>query len=96
MVIALLTLDLYFPLNDSVRSKQGVLKSLSTRIRREFNVAVAEGEEDLESTTHGTLKVVCISQHEVAAHRYLQHLAHSIEELRMDAQMADFSIEMVG
>ena len=44
MVIALLTLDLHFPGARSLKDKRQALRSLETRIRNKFNVAIAEVE----------------------------------------------------
>lgn len=42
MIVGLLTLDLHFPVADSLKSKRHVLKSLKDKIRNRFNVSVAE------------------------------------------------------
>jgi uncharacterized protein len=44
MVIGLLTLDLHFPGARSLKDKRRALRSLETRIRNKFNVALAEVE----------------------------------------------------
>ena len=44
MVIGLLTLDLHFPGARSLKDKRQALRSLETRLRNKFNVAVAEVE----------------------------------------------------
>jgi uncharacterized protein YlxP (DUF503 family) len=42
MVVKLLTIDLLFPGCSSLKEKRFVLSSLKTRLRRRFNVSVAE------------------------------------------------------
>jgi uncharacterized protein len=44
MVIGLLTLELHFPGARSLKDKRQALRSLETRIRNRFNVAIAEVE----------------------------------------------------
>jgi len=44
MVIGLLTLELHFPGARSLKDKRHSLRSLETRLRNRFNVAVAEVE----------------------------------------------------
>jgi len=44
MVIGLLTLDLHFPGSRSLKDKRQVLRGLVARIRKRFNVSVAEVE----------------------------------------------------
>ena len=42
MVVKLLTIDLHFPGRSSLKEKRFVLSSLKSKLRRQFNVAVAE------------------------------------------------------
>jgi uncharacterized protein YlxP (DUF503 family) len=44
MVIGLVTFDLHFPGARSLKDKRQALRSLETRLRNKFNVAVAEVE----------------------------------------------------
>jgi len=44
MVIGLLTVEVHIPESGSLKSKRFVLKSLMDRLRKRFNVAVAEVE----------------------------------------------------
>ena len=43
MIIGLLTLDLHFPGARSLKDKRQALRSLETKLRNRFNVAVAGG-----------------------------------------------------
>jgi uncharacterized protein YlxP (DUF503 family) len=42
MIVGLLTLDLHIPESHSLKSKRMVIKSLIDRIKKKFNVSVAE------------------------------------------------------
>ncbi len=42
MIIGLLTLDLHIPESNSLKSKRMVIKSLIDRIKKKFNVSIAE------------------------------------------------------
>ncbi|UCE71559.1 MAG: DUF503 domain-containing protein [Nitrospiraceae bacterium] len=42
MIVGLLTLDLHIPEANSLKSKRMVIKSLIDRIKKKFNVSVAE------------------------------------------------------
>ncbi len=42
MVIKLLTIDIHFPGRSSLKEKRIVLSSVKAKLRRQFNVAVAE------------------------------------------------------
>ena len=47
MTVGVLKIELSLPGNDSLKAKRMVLKSLKDRIRKQFNVSIAEvGEQD--------------------------------------------------
>jgi uncharacterized protein YlxP (DUF503 family) len=92
--IGKLTLELYLPLNDSLKGKRGILKPMIARLRRDYNVSVCEADAQ-DVLTRSALEVVCVSQSSALAHRQLQNVAHRVEEWRMDAQLIDYFIEMV-
>lgn len=95
MAIGLLRIDLHLPLNDSLKGKRGILKPVIARIRRDFNVSVCEADAQ-DELTHAVLEVVCVSQTSALAHRQLQQVANLVEGWRLDAQLVDYEIEMVG
>ena len=45
MTVGLLTVDLYLSQSQSLKEKRMVLKSLKDTLRRQFNVSVAEAED---------------------------------------------------
>lgn len=47
MIVGLLQLDLHIPEAGSLKSKRFVVKSLKDRLRKKFNVSVAEDANDL-------------------------------------------------
>ncbi|MBW7884208.1 MAG: DUF503 domain-containing protein [Caldilineaceae bacterium] len=95
MAIGLLTLELYLPLNDSLKGKRGILKPLIVRLRRDYNVSICEADAQ-DVLTRAVLAVVCVSQSSALAHRHLQQVANRVEHWRGDAQLVDYYIEMVG
>ena len=94
MAVGLLSIELYLPLNHSLKGKRGILKPLIARLRREFNVSVCEADAQ-DAHTRAVLEVVCVSQNHALAHRQLQIVANRVEGWRMDAQLIDYSIEML-
>lgn len=94
MAIGLLTLELYLPLNHSLKGKRSILKPLIARLRKEFNVSVCEADAQ-DVHTRAVLEVACVSQNAALAHRHLQHAANRVESWRLDAQLIDYHIEMV-
>jgi uncharacterized protein YlxP (DUF503 family) len=60
MVVGALTLTVQVPESTSLKEKRMVVRSLTSRIRQTFNVAVAEvGDQDLWQSA--VLGIVCIS-----------------------------------
>jgi uncharacterized protein len=94
MAVGLLTLELYLPLNRSLKEKRSVLKPLIARLRRDYNISVCEAEGQ-DTLTRAVLQVVCVSQTHALAHRQLQKVANRVEGWRIDAELIDYQIEMI-
>jgi hypothetical protein len=95
MAIGLLTIDLHLPLVDSLKEKRSIVKPVIARIRRDFNVSVCEADAQ-DELTRTVIEVACVSQTSELAHRQLQLVANLVEGWRLDAQLVDYEIEMVG
>lgn len=74
MVIGCLTLTLHLPLSRSLKAKRQVVRSLVARMRRTFNVAVAE-VDSLDSWQLAVIGVTCVSNDRRLADRTLQQVA---------------------
>jgi len=94
MVIGVCTIELHLPGNGSLKGKRSVLKSMVSRLRREFNVAVAEVDLH-DAWQSAVLGVVCVSNQQSHAHRLLEQVVKWIERHRLDVQLVDYSIEML-
>lgn len=95
MAVGMLTLELYLPLNNSLKGKRSILKPLIARLRRDFNVSICEADAQ-DVHTRAVLEVVCVSTNHAVAHRQLQNVANRVEGWRHDAQLIDYFIEMLG
>jgi uncharacterized protein YlxP (DUF503 family) len=94
MVIGACKIELYLPSNNSLKGKRSVLKSITSRLRREFNVSIAE--VDLHDTwKSAVLGVVCVSSQQDYAHGLLAQVVGWIERHRLDVQLVDYQIEML-
>ena len=94
MIIGACTIELYLPGNGSLKGKRRVLKSLINRLRREFNVSVAEVDcQDLWQTAR--LGVVCVSNGSDYVHGLLTKVVHWIEHNRLDVEIVDYQIEII-
>jgi uncharacterized protein YlxP (DUF503 family) len=94
MVIGACTIELHLPGNGSLKGKRSVLKSMISRLRREFNVSVAE--VDLHDIWQSAvIGIVCVSNRQNHAHGLLVQVVKWIERQRLDVQLVDYSIEML-
>jgi uncharacterized protein YlxP (DUF503 family) len=94
MVIGACTIELHLPGNGSLKGKRSVLKSMISRLRREFNVSVAE--VDLHDVWQSAvIGIVCVSNRQNHAHGLLVQVVKWIERQRLDVQLVDYSIEML-
>ncbi len=71
MPVGLLTLELHIPDAQSLKDKRQVLRSLKDRLRREFNVAVAELEHH-ETWQRSVVGIVTLSNEEKHVKEVLQ------------------------
>lgn len=71
MPVGLLTLELHIPDAQSLKDKRQVLRSLKDRLRRQFNVAVAEMEHH-DVWQRSVVGVVTISNEEKHLREVLQ------------------------
>jgi len=94
MVIGACSLELYLPANGSLKGKRQVVKSLVARLRKEFNVSVAEvGAHDVWQTA--VIGVVCVSNDPSYVHGLLTRVVRWVEENRLDCELVDYQIEII-
>ncbi|HRX02113.1 MAG: DUF503 domain-containing protein [Anaerolineae bacterium] len=94
MVIGIATLELSIPVNDSLKGKRSVVKPLIARLRREFNVSVAEVDL-LDSHRAAIIGVACVSNDKAYAHGLLMKVVDHVERWRIDAELVDYEIELI-
>ena len=79
MVVGALTLTVHVPDSHSLKEKRQVVGSLLARIRRQFNVAAAE-VEDQDAWQVATLAVVCVSGDRRHADEMCQKVLRWVED----------------
>ncbi len=79
MVIGSLVLTLHLPQSRSLKAKRQVVSSLTARVRRTFNVAVAE-VESLDSWQLAVIGVACVSNDRRHADQILNRVADWVAE----------------
>jgi uncharacterized protein YlxP (DUF503 family) len=93
-VIGVCTLQFSIPTAASLKDKRGVVKSVVTRLRNEFNVAVAEVDQ-LDSWQTAVVAAVTVSSDRDYAHGLLTRVALWVEHNRLDCDLVDYEIEMI-
>ena len=93
MTVGLLQLHLRIPENQSLKGKRQVLLSLKDRIRRKFNVSVAE-TEDHDKWQAATLTVACVGVDQPVVDRTLNHVAEFAGQDR-EAELLDIQMEFI-
>ena len=94
MHIGVCTIELRLPGNSSLKGKRSVVKSITTRVSREFNVSIAEVEGQ-DVWQRAVLGVSCVSPSAEYAHRQLERVVEWIESRRPDVELFDYRIEML-
>ena len=94
MHIGVCTIELRLYGVASLKGKRRVLKSVITRVSREFNVSIAEVDaQDLWQ--RAVLGVSCVSNSASYAHGQLERVVQWIEDNRPDVELLVYQIELL-
>jgi uncharacterized protein YlxP (DUF503 family) len=94
MHVGICTIELQLPGNGSLKGKRSVVKSICTRVSREFNVSIAEVDaQDLWQ--RAVLGVACVSSSADYAHGQMERVVQWIELNRPDVILLAYQIEWV-
>jgi uncharacterized protein YlxP (DUF503 family) len=94
MHIGLCTIELGLPGNGSLKGKRSVIKSITTRLSREYNVSIAEVDAQ-NLWQRAVLGVACVSTSASYAHGQLERVVQWIETNRPDVELLGYEIEML-
>ena len=93
MVIGLCTIEVQIPESASLKQKRRVVKSVVARVRKEFNVSIAEvGHQD--SWQLATLAAVCVSTDAGYVQGLLERVVRYIDNSRFDLVLLDYENEL--
>ncbi len=92
MVVGLLTLDLFIPDSGSLKSKRFVLKSLKDRLKKRFNISVAEQSNNLWQRV--SLYIACVSNNSQHLNSTLENVKNMIEGEPL-LEVLDYSMEIM-
>lgn len=93
MPVGLLTLDLHIPDAQSLKDKRHVLRSLKDRLRRQFNVAVAELEHH-DVWQRSVIGVVTLSNEEKHLREVLQKVLDEADDI-LGSMLINQAIEIL-
>jgi uncharacterized protein YlxP (DUF503 family) len=94
MHIGVCTIELRLPGNSSLKGKRKIIKSMVTRIGREYNVSIAEVEAQ-DIWQRAVLGVACVSSSSSYAHGLLERVVQWIEATRPDVELLEYQIELL-
>ena len=93
MHVGLCRITMRLPENGSLKGKRQVVRSVTTRVRSKFNVAVAEVEEQ-DRWQIATLGVSCVSNDAGHCYEVLERVVAFVRGARLDAELLDYEIEV--
>jgi uncharacterized protein YlxP (DUF503 family) len=94
MVIGICTIQLALAGNKSLKDKRSVLKPLLIQMRREFNVSVAE-VQDQDVWRSATLGVAAVSNDVAYIHGLFEKIIKWIEGSHLPVGVEDWQVEIV-
>ncbi len=95
MNVGVCKISLRLPENLSLKGKRRVLKSITTRVGNQFNVSVAEVDnQDLWQLA--TLGICCVSNNKRYTNEVLSKVVDFIAGSRFDAEMLNYEIEILS
>lgn len=94
MALGVLTLYLYLPGCSSLKEKRSRIKPIISRLHREFNISVAEVDEQ-DIWQNAVIACAMISNDSAQTQRSLQKIVVWLEKNWLDAEVVDDSIELI-
>jgi len=94
MHVGVCTIELRLPGNSSLKGKRSIVKSVTSRVSREFNVSIAEVDAQ-DIWQRAVLGVACVSSSAGYAHGLLEEVVRWIEANRPDIELLEYEIEML-
>jgi uncharacterized protein YlxP (DUF503 family) len=95
MNVGVCKVSLRLPENISLKGKRQVLKSITSRVRNKFNVAVAE-VDDNDVWQLATIGICCISNNGKHTNQVLSRVVNFIIDSRFEIELIDYEIEIIS
>jgi uncharacterized protein YlxP (DUF503 family) len=94
MNVGVCKITLRLPENLSLKGKRQVVKSITSRVRNQFNVSVAE-VDDHELWQLATIGVSCVSNSKRHANEVLSKVVDFMANSRFEAELLNYEIEIL-
>jgi uncharacterized protein YlxP (DUF503 family) len=95
MIVGICQITLHLPQCHSLKDKRQVIKSVMARVRHQFEVAIAEVDEQ-DRWQIAILGVSCVSNSTQHVDEVLGHVQRYIEETRPDVVVTNVETEIVN
>jgi len=95
MNVGVCKVSLRLPENMSLKGKRQVLKSITSRVRNKFNVAVAE-VDDNDVWQLASIGICCISNNGRHTNQVLSKVVNFIIDSRFEIELLDYEIEIIS
>lgn len=93
MTVGVCRVTLRLPENGSLKGKRQLVRSLTSRLRNKFNVAVAEVDNN-DRWQIATIGISCVSNDGRHAREMLDRVVAFIQHTRLDAELLESEIEV--
>jgi hypothetical protein len=94
MNLGVCQVKLRLPENQSLKGKRQVLKSIITRVRNNYNVAIAE-VDDQDLWQLATLGIACVSNDARQVNKVLSKVVDFISRSKFEIEILDYEIEII-
>lgn len=94
MIIGACEITLHLPDSHSLKDKRQIVKSIIARVRNQFDVAVAEVDEN-DRWQVAVIGISCVSNSSQLAAELLEGIQRFIEETRPDLLLSNAETEII-
>jgi uncharacterized protein YlxP (DUF503 family) len=95
MNVGVCKVSLRLPENLSLKGKRQVVKSITSRVRHKFNVAVAE-VDDHDVWQLATIGICCVSNNRRYTNQVLSKVVDFVVNGRFEVEILDYEIEIIS
>ena len=95
MHIGFCRIELFLPDSQNLKAKRQIARSVVARIRNQFNVTVAEADDN-DLWQRLTLGVCCLSNDTKHANEILSNVVTYVEKSRDDLELIDYETEIIA